>query len=107
VTQQLWWTWAGNGLIVWAALVGTASVVVHSRVAWARTAMGRHLMAYMAVMAAVSCIRMVLGDAWWFALLRLIVFIGVPVVMTQRLWLQIKARRVEVDQAPPIERRLP
>ena len=88
--------WIGNGLIVWAALVGTASVVVHSRVDWRGTVMGVHLMYYMTVMAAVlvlSCIRIFFGDTWWFALLRLIVFIGVPLVMTQRLWLQVKAQR--------------
>jgi len=88
--------WIGNGLIVWAALVGTASVVVHSRVDWRSTVMGAHLMYYMTVMAAVlvlSCIRIFFGDTWWFALLRLIVFVGVPLVMTQRLILQVKARR--------------
>jgi len=76
--------------------VGTASVVLHLRVPWWRSEMGRHLLYYMAVMALVldlGVIRIVFGDSWWFALLRLITFIGVPAVMTQRLWLQIKAQR--------------
>lgn len=86
----------GNVLIVWAALVGAASVVVHSRVAWWVTPMGRHLMVYMSVMAAVlvlSCVRILFGDSTWFQLVRLVVFIGVPIAMTQRLVLQLKARR--------------
>ena len=50
----------------------------------------------MAVMAAVldlSTIKILFGDTAGFALLRLIVFIGVPLVMAWRLWLQIKAQR--------------
>ena len=86
----------GSICIVWAALVGVASVVVHSRVRWWVTPMGRHLMAYMSVIAAVlvlSCIRIVFGDSTGFQILRMIVFVGVPVVMTHRLWLQIQAQR--------------
>lgn len=104
--------WIGNGLILWAALVGMVSVVVHARVPWWRTQMGRHLMAYMLVVAAVltlSSIRVVAGDSWGFALLRLVVFAGVPIVMSQRLWLQIKAQRDDRPRkwprpVPPPER---
>lgn len=93
----------GNVLIWWAALVGVLSVVVHSRVRWWDSTMGRHLMAYMTVIAAVlvlSSVRIILGDSWWFALLRLLVFIGVPIVMTQRLYLQIKAQRATNGKTP-------
>lgn len=86
----------GNGLIVWAALVGVASVIVHSQVAWWDSPMGRHLMIYMSVIAAVlvlSCVRVFFGDSQWFQLVRMIVFIGVPLAMTQRLALQLRARR--------------
>lgn len=89
--------WAGAVLITWAAVVGVASVVVHSRVPWWTTELGRHLMIYMSVIAAVlamSAIRFFVGDAPWFQVLRFIVFIGVPLAMTQRLWLQIKAQRL-------------
>lgn len=88
---------AGTVLAHWAALVGIASVVVHSRVPWRETAMGRHLMAYMAAIAAVftlACIANDFGDSVWFQLLRLITFIAVPIAMTQRLVLQIRAQRV-------------
>jgi hypothetical protein len=91
----------GNILIWWAAIVGTASVVVHARVRWWDSEMGRHLMVYMTVIAAVlvlSVIRTVVGDSWWFQLLRTIVFIGVPFAMTQRLWLQIKAQRLDREE---------
>lgn len=87
---------AGTVLAHWAALVGIASVVVHSRVQWRESVMGRHLMAYMAAIAAVftlACLANDLGDSTWFQLLRLIVFIAVPIAMTQRLVLQIRAQR--------------
>lgn len=103
LAQEQLFTWVANILIIWAALVGSASVVVHSRVQWWRTEMGRHLMAYMTVMAAVlvlAVVRIFLGDAWWFSLFRLLIFIGVPLVMTQRLWLQIKARRASRTEPP-------
>jgi len=86
----------GTVLIHWAALAGVLSVVAHSRVAWRDTPMGRHLMAYMSVIATVlvlSCVVNDVGDSAWFQLVRLVVFIGVPIVMTQRLWLQITIRR--------------
>lgn len=86
---------AGNVVIVAAAVIGLTSVYVHTRVDWMATQMGRHLMAYMAVIAAtlaLAVIRMLLGDSTWFALLRLAVFVGVPIVMGQRLYLQIKAQ---------------
>lgn len=86
----------GSLLLTWAAIVGTASVCVHSRVRWRASRMGRHLMAYMAVVAAVldlGVIRWIFGDSAAFQLLRLVVFVGVPMVMTQRLWLQVAAYR--------------
>lgn len=89
-------TLIGNGLLVWAAVVGVASVVVHARVNWWSSPMGRHLMAYMSVVAAVltlGVVRLLLGDAWWFSLLRVVVFTGVPIVMTQRLVLQLRVQR--------------
>jgi hypothetical protein len=94
----------GSLLIFWAAAVGVASVVVHTRVDWRATAMGRHLMAYMTVIAAIlvlSMIRFLFGDSWWFQLIRLAVFVGVPIVMTQRLVLQLRAQR---NAAPPSTR---
>ncbi len=86
----------GNGFLVWAALVGTASVIVHLRVPWWTSIMGRHLLAYMMVFAVVldlGVIKLIIGDSWGFQLLRLITFTGVPVVMSWRLYLQISAQR--------------
>lgn len=97
--QELLYT-VGSVFLSYAAVVGTASVVAHSRVNWRASAMGRHLMFYMAVMAAtldLGVIRFIFGDSHWFQVLRTAVFIGVPIVMTQRLILQIKARRKEDD----------
>lgn len=95
--------WAGNGLIFWSAIVYLASVALHLRVDWWRTQMGRHLMASWAVIAAVlalSSVRILFGDSIWFQLLRLVVFVGVPVLGTQRLYLQIKAQRCPPRRSP-------
>lgn len=101
---QEWTRWIGNVLIHWAAIVGVASVVVHARVPWQTSPMGRHLMYYMSIIAAVlvlSCIRVWFGDSWWFSTLRLLVFVGVPLVMTQRLVLQVRAQRSPSCPAAP------
>lgn len=92
--------WIGNALIIWSALVGVASVVVHSRVRWWATEVGRHLMAYMTVIAAVlvlSSVRIVIGDSWGFQVIRLVVFAGVPLAMMWRLKLQVRAQRRPAD----------
>lgn len=93
--------WVANGLIFWAALVGTASVVVHLRVRWWETEIGRHLLAYMTCVAAVlllASFRILFGDSWWFQIIRLVVFVGIPVTMTQRFYLQLKAQRRSDDE---------
>ena len=87
---------AGTMLVHWAALVGVLSVIVHARVSWRETAMGRHLMAYMTAIAAVLVLVVIandIGDSVYFQLLRMIVFAAVPIAMTQRLVLQIRAQR--------------
>jgi hypothetical protein len=108
LNQQIVLSLLGDALIHWAAIVGAVSVIVHARVPWWRTEMGRHLMVYMSaidIVLILSCIRIDVGnDTWWFALLRLIVFIGVPIVMTQRMWLQLKAQRVTRDEKRDQER---
>lgn len=87
---------AGSVLIVWAAVVGVASVAVHLRVFDRHSQMSRHLLWYMSIIAAVlvlSCVKIFTGDSGWFQLLRLGVFLGVPLVMSHRLYLQIQAQR--------------
>jgi hypothetical protein len=96
----------GTVLIHWAAAAGVASVVVHSRVRWWDTEMGRHLMAYMSAFALVlllSCVVNDVGDSAWFQVLRLVVFVAIPLVMTWRLWLQLKAQRPVRDEPAPSE----
>ncbi len=86
----------GNCFLVWAALVGTASVIVHARVFARSSRMSMHLLFYMTSVAVVldlGVIKLIIGDSWWFQLIRLAVFVAVPVAMTQRLWLQICAQR--------------
>lgn len=95
MSEQQVLTTVGTALVAYCALVGTASVLVHLRVNWRDSIMGRHLFWYMAVLAVtldLAVIRAFFGDSDWFALLRLAVFIGLPIVMTQRLILQIKAQ---------------
>ncbi len=87
--------WVGNILLFWSAAVGVASVAVHARVPWWRSEMGVHLMCYMVVVGTVlvlSCVRIIFGDSEGFRTARLLVFVGVPIVMTHRLILQIRAQ---------------
>lgn len=89
----------GTGLVFWAAAVGVASVIVHLRVFDRHNPMSVHLLGYMLAIASVlvlSCIRVATGnsgDSWWFQLLRMLVFLAVPIFMTQRLLLQLRAQR--------------
>jgi hypothetical protein len=86
----------GNLLIFWAAAVYTASAVVHLRVFDRRNPMSLHLLVYMFTLAIVldlSCVRILFGDSAGFQLLRLVVFVGVPIVGTWRLALQVQAQR--------------
>lgn len=108
--------YVGSIFIFVCAGLGVASVAVHAMGRWYATTMGRHLMAYMAVMAAIlllSSVGVVLRmldmvGSPWFEALRLGVFLGLPLVMAQRLWLQIQARRTvfraqKVFHPPPEE----
>ena len=93
----------GTGFLYWAALVGVASVAFHLRVFDRRSTMSVHLLCYMTAMAAVlvlAAVRNLTGDSWWFQLLRLAVFMLVPVFMTQRLVLQIRAQRISRATSP-------
>jgi len=86
----------GNGFLIYAAAVGLLSVVLHARVYWWHTQMGRHLMVYMFMIEAVlalGVIRIFIGAHWWFEIIRMAAFIGVCVAMTQRAWLQLVAQR--------------
>ena len=88
-------------LIHWAFLAALVSVILHWRVDWWRTEMGRHLMAYQFVVAVVLGLLILRTDFFeestFFITARVAVFVGVPIVLTQRVWLQIKSQR-EVRQ---------
>lgn len=97
---------AGSVLLAIAGVIATASVVVHARVPWRASVMGRHLMAYMTVVALVidlGILRIFFADSFSFTLLRTIVFAGIPLVMGQRLWLQIHHQRDADRRAPADE----
>ena len=86
----------GNALLSASAVIASVSVALHLRVPWWRSEMGRHLMAYMLVIAAVldlGVIKLIIGDSVGFAALRTATFALVPAVMAWRVWLQIKAQR--------------
>ena len=92
----------GTVLLHWAALVGVASVVVHLRVFDRHSVMSVHILGYMSAISAVlvlACIANDIGDSGWFQLLRFVVFIAVPVLMTQRLYLLVKAQRTSRHSA--------
>lgn len=95
----------GGGLLVVTTLLALACPVAYqvtTRGTWRRSDVGRHLMAFMASMAAVlalSSVRFVLvtvagrDDPAWFVWIRLIVFVSVPIVLAGRLSIILDARR--------------
>jgi hypothetical protein len=95
VVQQV-----GDVMLLVAAMVATASVVVHAGVSppWWRTGLGRHLFWYMASIASnldLGAARVVVGaslDTPWFVAVRLAVFASVLVVLSWRLLIQIRLR---------------
>jgi FtsH-binding integral membrane protein len=102
VTTQEALRLVGNGFLIYAAVVGLLSVVLHARVTWWATQMGRHLMVYMFMLDAtlvLGVIRMVIGTHWWFEIIRMVAFIGVCLAMTQRVWLQVVAQREHKEGA--------
>jgi hypothetical protein len=107
----------GTLLVGMSALEALTFVVGYhlaSRGIWRRDPMGRHVMAFVAVDAGVfglAVIRAIGGaslDTGWFALLRLVVFLGVPWVLGWRLWILWRLYRqhkppvnaVETEDAP-------
>lgn len=96
VVQQI-----GDVLLFAAALIASASVVVHATVPWWRSHVGKHLMCYMASVAAVldlSAVRVIAGaslDTPWFQTTRLVVFASVPLVLGWRLLIQVQLRAAD------------
>lgn len=88
---------AGQVLLVLAAVPAVLSPIVHARTPWRDSPMGRHLMVYMTVLGVVlglSAIDVfVHPDPWWFVAVQLVSFVGVPIVMTWRLLLQLRGLR--------------
>lgn len=90
----------GDALLIYCAVVSVASVVIHAGVQprWWTNLWGTHLMVYMVALAGtfvLAAVRIVAGaslDTPWFAGLRLVVFLLIPVAMTQRLAIQVGVR---------------
>lgn len=91
----------GDVMLIVAALVASASAVVHWGVQprWWTTGMGRHLFWYMASIAAnldLAAARVAFGaslDTPWFVVARLAVFATVVLVLSWRLLIQVQLRR--------------
>jgi hypothetical protein len=86
---------AGNVLLVATAVPAVLCVGAYARVPWWRTEVGRHLMAFMAIVAVLTClgvVRIVFGPPWFDAL-RTTLFALFPVVMWWRFLLILKEQR--------------
>ncbi len=90
----------GDALVIYCAGIGLASVLVHAgvRPRWWTNLWGTHLMIYMVALAStftLAGVRIIAGaslDTPWYAALRLVVFLLVPIAMTQRLGIQVGLR---------------
>jgi hypothetical protein len=86
---------AGNVLLVAVAVPAVLCVLAYARVPWWRTEIGRHLMAFMAIVALLTClgvVRIVFHPAWFDAL-RTALFALFPVVVWWRFLLILKEQR--------------
>lgn len=89
-----------------SALESLGFIALYHMVApWWRTPAGRSVMALGAVLAAVltlGAVRLLTGDSLWFAILRLIVFSGLPVEIARRtlllVRLQLRQRRAAHEE---------
>jgi hypothetical protein len=93
----------GSLLIHLCTIPALLSVAWYARVPWWRSQVGRHLMSYMTVIAAVlalSSLRLLFGPTPvedrttpWFDSLRIVVFAGMPPVLWWRFLLIVKEQR--------------
>jgi hypothetical protein len=91
---------AGNALVVVTTVLAWVFVVMYHVLApWWRSEVGRHIMTYSALVAAVltlSVVRMIGGaglNTPWFGVVRLVVFAGVPVAISWRIAILWRAQR--------------
>ena len=85
----------GDVLLVLSALPANLCVLVFARVDWRKSPLGRHMMAYMAVFAAVldlGCVRLCIGFVPLFEALRVCVFALVPFVLWWRVKVLVEAQ---------------
>lgn len=95
-------TVVGFVLIVASAVLGVISWSLLLLVDWRATQMGRHLMAYISattvvlIFASVSAFLRLRGiddPGLWFQVLRVAVFLPLPILVGQRVYLQLRALR--------------
>lgn len=92
---------AGNIMVVVTTVLAWAFVVLyHVKAPWWRSEIGRHVMTYSTVVAAVLTLATVrlfsgasLDDTPWFAALRLVVFAGVPAAIGWRIAILWRVQR--------------
>lgn len=88
--------WVGNVLIFTTTVIALELVWRYHRVsggAWRYTSIGKHVMSFMGIIAWVlllSTTRLIMvdifhtADFWWFQALRVISFLGIPIVLLWR-----------------------
>lgn len=90
--------WVGNVLLYTSTVIAAVSVIVYHGLSggrWAHSQEGRHVMAYMASIALILTtwmIGVVFEVPHWFDTVRLCVFATLPIVLTWRLVLIVRAQ---------------
>lgn len=88
----------GDLLVIVAAIIATGSVILHARVDWRHSPMGRHIMAYLlslAILFDLTFIDNILlnrPDPLWFEILQLVMYTALPITMAWRLVIQWNVR---------------
>jgi hypothetical protein len=90
----------GNALIVLTTILAwTFCILYHAMAPWWRSQMGRNVMTYGLVVAAVLSLSVVrvafdaVVETPWFSILRLVLFAGVPVAIGWRIAILLRVQR--------------
>lgn len=101
-----WLRWYVVAIAVLTVLPAWASVIVHTRTPWRRTRLGRHLMAYMFVLAltftTLTMDMFMTPDPTWVDVLGIVTYTFTPIVVWWRLILQVRVAR-EPGPVEPVD----
>lgn len=93
---------------LWATVVGSlVSLWLHLGTPWLRTALGRHLTAYIGITFVwydLLLLGSLIGVPFWLEVTQVLVFAVIPLVIWWRAYLQIRARKHPLSNHVPADK---